>query len=183
MNIYASPLRQRKIRSTFDFSSLLSSTSSLHSMSIKSQTSVEGPISDQRKFSFCKTTKTLTEESLKSLVVHSEEDENEVDEDLDENEDEYVKAIKKVSRQIKGRSARQLNAICSGIISTVFHSFIAKYLFRSFLWTIDMPGLFWWSWGKSIVLGEESVCVESLTILYFKYQWHSPGCLAYQLNC
>lgn len=113
MNIYASPLRQRKIRSTFDFNSLLSSTSSLRSLSIKSQTSLEGSNTVRQKDSSSETSKTLTEESLNSLNVQTEVDEVVV-EDSDENEDEYVRAIRKVVRRVKGRSAKELNAICSG---------------------------------------------------------------------
>ena len=96
----------------------------MQSLSIRSQTTVEGQVIEQRKFSFCETPKKIpTEESLRSLVAqtesHLEEDEQEIDEESDENEDEYVKAIRGVVKRIIGRSAKQLNAVCSGMMMSL----------------------------------------------------------------
>ena len=103
VSIYASPLRRRKIRSTFDFGSLLSFSRS----KCQSMTSLSSSISAQTPFDFVKAD-TALKYSRNSSLTTSESSEGEGD--------EYVTALRRILARTSRdpRSRERSLAICSG---------------------------------------------------------------------
>ena len=103
VSIYASPLRRRKIRSTFDFGSLLS----LSRSNCQSLSSLSSSLPAHSPFELVKTDTGL-KYSRNSSITNSESSEGEGD--------EYVTALRRIIKRTSRdpRSRESSMAICSG---------------------------------------------------------------------
>ena len=109
VSIYASPLRRRKIRSTFDFGSLLSlSRSNCQSLSSLTQS----PSNNNPTFDLVKPHSVLKYARNSSLTDSETSAES-------EEGDEYVKAIRKILKTTirPPKSRDSTMALCSGVLS------------------------------------------------------------------